>query len=719
MHKTILFFCCIAICLATVACGRQDSNSADQPIDRHALVTRHNVHVTAMDTLASLSVGNGEFAYTVDATGVQSFPEFYSKGIPLGTQSQWGWHSFPNPEEYQFSESLREYPFHGSMRSYAIQPKFPPRNVAAVNYVRSNPHRLHLGNIGFEMYLPDGRRVTPADVKDIDQTLDLWTGEITSRFRIGNEPVYVSTVCHQEQDAIAVKVTSKLLSTGQLKINFRFPYPTGAHADDASDWNSPDLHTSQLVRADNHQAVIRHTLDTTTYYVSCFWDAGATLQETAPHYFVLAPENTETIALTCRFTARNTGRDLTYGAARKSSADKWQAYWTEGGAVDFSGSTDPRAAELERRVILSQYLMAIQCAGSMPPQETGLTYNSWYGKFHLEMHWWHAAHFALWGHIDQLEKSLGWYNRVAWRARQTAKRQGYDGLRWQKMTYPAGEDAPSSVGSFLIWQQPHYIYFAELCYRAHPDEETLDKYKDLLFETAEFMASFAEAGYDSINDRYLLGPGLIPAQECYDNSTTFNPPFELAYWRWGLTTAQKWKERLELPRDERWDRILAKLSALPVKDGVYLGAESIPEGYTRRTHVHDHPAVFGALGYLPQQGNVDIETMNRTFDLIWDIWQWADTWGWDFPLTAMTATRLGRPDKAIDALFLNPATNTYLINGHNFQDKRLRLYLPGNGSLLTAVAMMCGGYDGCTEEMPGIPKDGTWKVRAEGLQPMP
>ncbi len=129
--------------------------------------------------------------------------------------------------------------------------------------------------------------------------------------------------------------------------------------------------------------------------------------------------------------------------------------------------------------------------------------------------------------------------------------------------------------------------------------------------------------------------------------------------------------------------------------------------------------MFGALGYLPQQGNVDIETMNKTFDLIWDIWQWADTWGWDFPLTAMTATRLGRPDKAIDALFLNPATNTYLVNGHNFQDKRLRLYLPGNGSLLTAVAMMCGGYDGCTEEMPGIPKDGTWKVRAEGLQPMP
>jgi len=34
--------------------------------------------------------------------------------------------------------------------------------------------------------------------------------------------------------------------------------------------------------------------------------------------------------------------------------------------------------------------------------------------------------------------------------------------------------------------------------------------------------------------------------------------------------------------------------------------------------------------------------------------------------------------------------NTYLVNRHNYQDKRLRLYLPGNGGLLAAVAMMAG-----------------------------
>ena len=54
----------------------------------------------------------------------------------------------------------------------------------------------------------------------------------------------------------------------------------------------------------------------------------------------------------------------------------------------------------------------------MPPQETGLTVNSWYGKFHLEMHWWHAAHFALWNRTPLLEKSLGWYDRILPAARR-------------------------------------------------------------------------------------------------------------------------------------------------------------------------------------------------------------------------------------------------------------------------------------------------------------
>lgn len=84
----------------------------------------------------------------------------------------------------------------------------------------------------------------------------------------------------------------------------------------------------------------------------------------------------------------------------------------------------------------------------------------------------------------------------------------------------------------------------------------------------------------------------------------------------------------------------------------------------------------------------------------------------------MTATRLNQPSLALEGLFKNIKTNTYLANGHNYQDERLTIYLPGNGGILAAVALMCAGYDGSKISNPGFPKDGTWKVRWENLSPM-
>ncbi|HOF21608.1 MAG TPA: hypothetical protein PLO24_10160, partial [Bacteroidales bacterium] len=99
--------------------------------------------------------------------------------------------------------------------------------------------------------------------------------------------------------------------------------------------------------------------------------------------------------------------------------------------------TDPRAPELERRVILSRYLTRIQCSGSLPPAETGLTYNSWFGKFHLEMHWWHAVHFALWQKEAILARQMNYYSDIIGEAGETARIQGYRGARWPKMTNPS------------------------------------------------------------------------------------------------------------------------------------------------------------------------------------------------------------------------------------------------------------------------------------------
>lgn len=115
-----------------------------QKIDRKTLVTRHNVQLSAIDTLASLTVGNGAFAFTVDATGLQTFPKEYQNGIPLGTQSEWGWDSYKNTNNYKFSETLRDYKQYGREISYTVQIKEPKRKVEAVNWFRQNPHLFNL-----------------------------------------------------------------------------------------------------------------------------------------------------------------------------------------------------------------------------------------------------------------------------------------------------------------------------------------------------------------------------------------------------------------------------------------------------------------------------------------------------------------------------------------------------------------------------------------------
>ncbi|PMD97180.1 hypothetical protein BWI97_08920 [Siphonobacter sp. BAB-5405] len=682
-----------------------------QRIDRKALVERHSVITTKMDTLASVSVGNGSFAFTVDVTGLQTFPSYYAQGVPLGTQSEWGWHSFPNTENYTLQESLKPYPHQGRQVMYAVQRGTSTREKQAVDFVRQNPHRLQLGNLGLVLLKKDGSEAQPGDLTTIRQELNMWTGAVKSHFELEGTPVDVLTYGHQTQDAVAARIQSPLLAQNRLKVRLQFPYPTNQFVDAGANYTHANQHTSRIVKQAATTAQIEHQLDQDRYSVFLNWAGKATLQAAQPHEFLLS--STEpSLSLSCLFTTQ-TGTAPSFVQTQTSSSNDWKKFWTSGAAIDFSGTADPRAKELERRIILSQYLTKINCTQAMPPQETGLTYNSWYGKPHLEMHWWHGVHFALWGRTDLMEKSLDWYQKTVEKARAIAQRQGYQGVRWQKMTDPEGNETPSSVGSFLIWQQPHFIYLAELCYRNQRNPAVLKKYAELVDQTAEFMASYATKE----GDRYVLGKGLIPAQECFKPEETYNPTFELAYWRWALETAQQWRERQKLSRNKEWDDVLQKLSPLPQKDDVYLATESAPDSYTNPDRMIDHPAVLGALGMMPLQVGTDSSTMHRTLDVIWEKWNWDHTWGWDFPLTALTAIRLYQPERAIEALLMPVQKNTYLPNGHNFQDGRLRIYLPGNGGLLTAAAALCAGFDGNTQTNPGLPKG--WKVRWERLQKMP
>jgi hypothetical protein len=697
-----------------------------QKIDRKALVTRHNVVITKVDTLGSLTVGNGKFAFTVDATGMQSFPEYYKNGVPLGTESEWGWHSFPNKQGYKYSETLQDFDFNkdGSKSSYAVQLK-SGRGKAAGDYFRANPHRLQLGNIGLDLHRKDGTPVKPSDISDIHQELNLWTGEITSHFKIEGVPVTVTTCADANSDIVSFKIVSRLVrETNRLAVKFQFPNPSGDWADMGTDYkpsasNKTVAGYKEPVGSDFNHLTFTRKLDNATYYVSADWTGNSRMNLLSDNCYELFGGNTDTLMLSVGFSkTRPQNFPSAFRVVEKSGKIGWQKYWLSGAAVDLSGSTDSRANELERRIVLSQYLMRVQEAGHYPPQETGLTYNSWYGRPHMEMLGWHTAHYALWGHPELMEKSMRWYFKAFKGAKTIAERQGYKGVRWQKMTDNDGGETPSNVGSFLIWQQPNVIYEAELLYRDKPSKELVRKYSKLIFATADFMASFAH--YNPVTGRYDLGKGIIPAQESYNPAETFNSPYELVYWKWALQTAQSWRKRSGLAPDKNWQAVIDKLAPLAVKDGVYKAAESVEDSYSPQSkYTTDHPAVLMTLSTLPINGVVDTAIMHRTFDVVKKTWHWEHTWGWDFPVVAMTATRLNQPEEAIDALFKNVTTNTWLINGHNYQNDRLTIYLPGNGSLLSAIALMCAGYNGNKISNPGFPKNGKWKVKWEGLKPLP
>ena len=745
--QLIITLLCLLIPALCMAIGQHEQ----KPINRQTVTGRNNPVITQADPLASLTVGNGHFATTVDVTGLQSFPFDYEAGVPLTAMSDWGWHSFPNTSLLKSSDSEKTFDLgHGHKEVYAVEYKKAEdgRHKQATEYFRVNPHRLNLGIIGLAMKDRSGKDITLNDLSSIRQELKLYDGIIESSFHVDNEPVEVTTAALQDKDAVIYCIKTALLKNGRAKIRIRLPYPTGKHADAAADFTKPERHQSRIILSDAHAAIIEHTLDTTRYYLKLNWAGQGKILRVAEHDYVLTTAN-DVLTMKAEYSPTSSSSlggeaSFVFDQDLKAVLNAWNRWWNEGAIVDFSGCTDPRAKELERRVVLSQYLTQVNCANNMPPQETGLTYNSWFGRPHLEMTWWHMVDFALWNHPKTLETVLEWYNATAYPvAKKIAERQGFKGIRWMKMTDPWAGEAPSNTGSFLIWQQPHYIYMAEEMYRANPSRETLIKYGQQVEETAAFMADFVSR--DAKTKKYFL-QGATAMQESMSKDFSYNHPFELAYWQYGLSVANQWRERQGLSRNKQWDDIIKRLTTLPAQKGIYTAG--LPKGKTDNLTSfdpfdavasgakptvatetfaekcrNDHPAVLGACGLLPISAIHPLysqEMMKATLDDVMQHWNWATTWGWDYGMVAMTAARLGQPEKALKALLIDTQKNTYLKNGHNFQTSdRLRLYLPGNGALLTAIAMMCAGWDGCTTSInPGFPQDGTWNVRWENLKRM-
>lgn len=694
-------------------------------IDRKELAALHNPVLTEINEDSPLTVGNGELAFTADVTGMQTLYDEY-KTVPLCTMSQWGWHTEPvNDQRYAYTLQdlvMTEYDFNGRTVQYPKKKK--PGNEGVYDWLRKNPHRLNLARIAL---ICDGRAVTSSMIGEIHQELHLYEGILESHFTVHGEACAVQTACdNRGRDALAFRVSGKAVESGRLEIKIDFPY--GSSEISGSDWESGRRHRTERAAGlewkesektphilQQQALALKRTLDRDVYYVSI--QTTGTIEEKLERHCVTVRPTGDTLEITVSMGDKLPDRPISVKEVMEDSAEGWKDFWEKGGIIRLNRSRDKRAAELERRIILSQYLMAVNSSGSAPPQETGLTCNSWYGKMHLEMYLWHCAWLPLWNHTDLLERSLAWYANHLEEARENARRNGYRGARWPKMIAAEGIDCPSPVAPLLVWQQPHIIYMLEMAYREKQDPRFLETYWPLIAETAEFMADYVV--WNPETGCYDICAPVIPAQECHKETDTLNPAFEIEYWRFTLRIALNWARRLEKMDDisyQKWSEVADHMACLTEQDGVYLAHEKCPATFTAFNR--DHPSMVGAYGLIDST-RIDREVMRRTLHLVVECWNYPTLWGWDFAMMAMTAVRLGEPELAVDIILKDTLKNCYLPSGNNMQISRkdLPLYLPGNGSLLLAAAIMTAGYEGCERETPGFPDNGDWVVEFEGIKP--
>uniref|UniRef100_D8QLA6 Glycoside hydrolase family 65 protein n=1 Tax=Schizophyllum commune (strain H4-8 / FGSC 9210) TaxID=578458 RepID=D8QLA6_SCHCM len=604
-----------AICLLT-------ATVCYAPIDRRSIVSRYNPVRNVSSTSTPVQVGNGNFAFGMDVTGLQTFQ-------PFAILSSWGWKNDSLPDGTTEADVER---YHGASwldHGRPVEYDFGGEPTAIEQWLIANPNRVNLGRIGLAFFDDAGAlltNVSEADLTSLRQELNLWTGIAQSEYEWAGAEVRVTTSCADRADAVVITVSSPLLAAGRLGVFFDFPWTDGTNKFSApfvGVYNATDKHTTTLRTVDDHRSDLTHELGSSTFLTSIESQENITITRDSPNahrYTLTSQDGTENLVLVVTFS-RDIERSLApeVDFSHNASAMAWEDYWTQSGFVDvISGSSDEHADELQRRIILSRYLVRVnEAPDASGPQESGLVNNGWYGEV-----------------------------------------------------------------------------------------------STVVRATADWMASYA--WWNASAGVYDLGPPMYVVSEDTHPNATRNPAFELAYWRLGLGIAERWMEELGEEVPASWTEVRENLASLPVHDGKYKVYEDIEDDFwTREEYTNDHPALTGLYGWLPETSGLDLGIAKTTAESVWSSWNISNCWGWDFPMLAMSAARLGDADKAVDWL-LHPL--------FEFDDVGMPVggvrvptpYFPGSGGLLYAVAMMAAGWDGSQGTAPGFPEQG-WNVTVEGM----
>lgn len=324
----------------------------DKKINRKQVVQRHNVTLKNNNPSKPMQVGNGEFAYAVDITGMQTFDAH-------NTMAHWGFHNMPLPTGMHPNDFKGKiYNINGRPVEFEMD---PAEQSELSKWLAANPHPINLGKIGLHLTHRNGSLAKISDIKNTRQHLDLWTGIITSSFVFDNVLVIIKTACHPKVDEIGIEINSVLVAKGQLKIAVEFPYADDKEFSEfVGDYSSLQKHTT-TTQKNKQQLLVQRHMDDLDYFLMITANNGLRYKypdsTKNPHQLFITPTANLT-NFSFKFSQKKLQAD-TYKNDNVFAASTagWKKYWSSGAAIDFSACTDSRAFELERRIVLSQYSM--------------------------------------------------------------------------------------------------------------------------------------------------------------------------------------------------------------------------------------------------------------------------------------------------------------------------------------------------------------------------
>ena len=280
------------------------------------LVAENNIVNSVIDSMSSMSLGNGHFIFSTDITGLQTFPDFYSDGIPLITWSDW--------------------------------------SRVTENTPGGNSYSYQLGMIGLRILKKNGKEISVNDIGAPVQILNMSAGEIDSRFRIEDIPVHLKTVCHPDYDIISVKIISDLIGKKQLSIKIDFS--DRAPSLPGASYSSSRMNTTEVLSDTNNLVIFDRSRNNDKYKVM-IWLNDAHVINISQNIYYLEPDGSDsTYSFSCQFLNNpEDGRIQDFGETETASRESWEKFWITIGNTDLRKIKGAKSKQLTADLIRSLY----------------------------------------------------------------------------------------------------------------------------------------------------------------------------------------------------------------------------------------------------------------------------------------------------------------------------------------------------------------------------